>query len=71
MRIGFIHTIGKQGANDDRRKRKKAVEAVVTVEMTEKGKQPDPQSLELEEELSDLDIEQVADASCTWTKARP
>ncbi len=35
----------------------------------EKGNQYDPQSLALDEELSELDLEQVAGA-CSWTETK-
>jgi hypothetical protein len=34
----------------------------------ERGKEPDPQPMEPEEELSELDLEEVAGASCAFTK---
>ena len=46
---------------------KKTVETVKTIE---KGKQPDPQLPELED-LSEHDLEEVAGASCGWTKVQP
>jgi hypothetical protein len=36
--------------------------------MIEMGKEPDPQPMEPEEELSELDLEEVAGASCNFTK---
>lgn len=46
-----------------------------TIEVTEKGKQSDPQLLEREEELTELDLEGVAGAcgvrfpSCLYSKS--
>ena len=39
-----------------------------TTESIEMGKQTDPQSLKLEGELLELDLEEIAGASCVWTK---
>lgn len=57
--LGSFTTINKQGApmTDENEK------------TVEKGNQYDPQSLALDEELSELDLEQVAGA-CSWTETK-
>lgn len=39
-----------------------------TIETSERDRQLDPQSLEPEEELSELDVEEIAGASCCFTR---